>query len=365
MKLSAVTTRIKYLDCAENCCRAQVPVDYTLATDDIFRLVIEHHLLHHENRDTVQRLCILRSVVERASPGSLGRSVWPTRSDSRLLGAIGTVRGRILYLTPPLNILSSGNPISLPEPPRLTTLLERQLWYLHCARQYWSKPLNIENVEYFKDRRSYSHTKPFTSTNVNYNTNGNKAWEPLPSNKVRELIWLLMHHHDNDPQRSRKPRLFLEENGMIGFAPHETEIGDILCQFKNCDVVVVVRPYLSNPHHYTLTRPHRYTLLGRAVSYREDPRLFRDHDAISESKFEDSIIRGLVGERYVTEYPIYRDFEHSISFRLDLGTFQLLTRRPSKTEHINVGEPDWDEDVREIMRYAEVNRRRPPQRDGG
>lgn len=40
---------------------------------------------------------------------------------------------------------------------------------------------------------------------------------------------------DWQDQRAQ-PRIFFEENGMIGFAPEGTQIGDLTCQFKDSDV---------------------------------------------------------------------------------------------------------------------------------
>ena len=50
--------------------------------------------------------------------------------------------------------------------------------------------------------------------------------------------------------------LAFEENGLICFAPKETKIGDLICQFLSSDVLAVVRPSWRG-----------YTMVGRAVSF--------------------------------------------------------------------------------------------------
>jgi hypothetical protein len=43
------------------------------------------------------------------------------------------------------------------------------------------------------------------------------------------------------PRKPHEPRLFLGDNGIIGLAPHEAELGDIICQFWGTDVTALLR----------------------------------------------------------------------------------------------------------------------------
>lgn len=43
------------------------------------------------------------------------------------------------------------------------------------------------------------------------------------------------------PGSSKRPRWFISDRGQIGLAPSASEEGDLICQFKDCDVVALVR----------------------------------------------------------------------------------------------------------------------------
>lgn len=51
-------------------------------------------------------------------------------------------------------------------------------------------------------------------------------------------------------------KLFFEINGRIGFAPKGTQEGDLICQFRNSDVIAVIRRDFN-----------RYDIIGRAVEF--------------------------------------------------------------------------------------------------
>lgn len=43
------------------------------------------------------------------------------------------------------------------------------------------------------------------------------------------------------PRKPHEPRLFLGDNGIIGLASPEAELGDIICQFWGTDVTALLR----------------------------------------------------------------------------------------------------------------------------
>jgi hypothetical protein len=43
------------------------------------------------------------------------------------------------------------------------------------------------------------------------------------------------------PRKPHEPRQFLGDNGIIGLAPHEAELGDIICQFWGTDATALLR----------------------------------------------------------------------------------------------------------------------------
>jgi hypothetical protein len=56
---------------------------------------------------------------------------------------------------------------------------------------------------------------------------------------------------------SEQPRRFISNHGQIGLAPHSAEEGDLICQFRNCDVVALARKLESSEENCGL--------VGRAV----------------------------------------------------------------------------------------------------
>jgi hypothetical protein len=53
--------------------------------------------------------------------------------------------------------------------------------------------------------------------------------------------------------------LFFEKQGMIGFAPTSTNVGDALCQFKDTDVVAILRKVGQGTP--------QYEILGRGIDF--------------------------------------------------------------------------------------------------
>lgn len=105
--------------------------------------------------------------------------------------------------------------------------------------------------------------------------------------------------HVKSGQHESGHKLFFEINGMIGLAPEEAQEGDLICQFRNSDIIVIVRRDAVS-----------YKIIGRAVEFLAEggrPKPFR--------------WRG--------EDPDHNGFDvpsRPIDFWMDIQTLQLLTK---------------------------------------
>ena len=98
-----------------------------------------------------------------------------------------------------------------------------------------------------------------------------------------------------------EPRFFLDDAGHVGLAPSNARVSDIICRFRDCDVVAIVR----------WTRD-RYVMVGRAVlakrRFGEKKRLYKG----SMESFQFSV-------------PTEEELRRNTSFYLNAYTLQLLT----------------------------------------
>jgi hypothetical protein len=80
--------------------------------------------------------------------------------------------------------------------------------------------------------------------------------------------------NDDPPKEVQSPghRLFLEAGGNIGLAPGNIRNADLLCQFQNCDIAVIVRACGD-----------RFSIVGRAVvALRQDEEEVRLNYVVQE-----------------------------------------------------------------------------------
>ena len=62
--------------------------------------------------------------------------------------------------------------------------------------------------------------------------------------------------HAKSSQHEPGCKLFFEVKGMIDFAPEETREGDLICQFRNSDVIAIARKGAAS-----------YSIIGRVVEF--------------------------------------------------------------------------------------------------
>jgi hypothetical protein len=95
-----------------------------------------------------------------------------------------------------------------------------------------------------------------------------------------------------------KTRVFSGMAGMAGLAPTETEISDVICEFKGCDVLVIIRKEAGD-----------FQLVGGAASF---------HSPTSSWTHA----RGNVHQNYED---VPEEFTLMVHMYLDIATLQALT----------------------------------------
>jgi hypothetical protein len=122
---------------------------------------------------------------------------------------------------------------------------------------------------------------------------------------------VLLLQNDDPPKevQSTGHRLFLEAGGNIGLAPGNIRNADLLCQFQNCDIAVIVRACGD-----------RFSIVGRAaVALRQDEEEVRLNNVVQE-KFYSSMVGNVYsgpGRLIIVHTPLF--------FYLDPITLQDLT----------------------------------------
>jgi hypothetical protein len=234
---------------ADPCCRKSVPVDYSKSTDEICRMAIYHHFLRHGVL-SCDRMDLCRKVfgiVLGDKPALRSEETRFLESNSEIIEVTGSIQGKILYLSPTLDILACGDSSNLGRAPRLPRQLNRKLHNLLRSSIFLKLSSDISVVQHLRDRNSYAdrHRLPYKG--------GDRcelvtSLEQLSPNEILQSIWFFMIQGQNSamcPWLPHETRLFIEENGMIGFAPSKSKRRDLVCRFKkkifDAEIVPIVR----------------------------------------------------------------------------------------------------------------------------
>jgi len=150
--------------------------------------------------------------------------------------------------------------------------------------------------------------------------------KPIPLR--REIVQLILDDVIKEGERNHKTdlsyyqnkmnleelqcRLAFEENEMICYVPEDAKLGDLICQFPNCDVAAIIHPEQSQRSD---GKGATYKIVGRAVHFLKHPapalsRPFRCFREEEDDNTPDN-------NSNMPHYPI--------DFHLDLQTLQLLT----------------------------------------
>ncbi|KAL5319154.1 hypothetical protein ACEPPN_012203 [Leptodophora sp. 'Broadleaf-Isolate-01'] len=276
---------------ARRCCIDAVPVDYSLSFARVACLLIQHHTQEHSVHKEVQIVADVHlfhhklgitftdcqqaiSDLHQSSPD------WAVSLERHGSNAIGSIRGRISYTSPPLNQGVSQRRL---EAPNLSGALIEQL-----------KFLNPNHTEWY-DRRPRQCTRQldliYSITDcLQPVTHPLIARPQLPTpNKRKSKVAKVLHKlpfmrtskSPIDPTESidtdfsyihvkaeeavygapaESFRLAIEEAGLVMLVPKCVKIDDLICQFQGSNTLVIIR---EDRNDSSRTRSY---IIGRAVN---------------------------------------------------------------------------------------------------
>jgi hypothetical protein len=318
-----------YRSLAPSCCQQHISVDYSKSIDDIWRTTLTHHFSHHGS--SVLPCARLEFCKEAArivlgdKPALKIKAISSPQPKLEFLDITGSIQGKIKYLSPPLNILKGGDIRDIGRAPRLP----RQL--LRVLEMLWKHPFlalssDISAVKYLGDSDSYAQRNSLSFRDMEPRTLSTSL-PHSPLDIIIECIWFLMDRGKKSAAYCWSPRdvkLFIEENGMVGFAPAQSQLGDLVCRFKkeifDSEIVSIVRE----------SRSRKSTLIGTAVYYTDsvveilDPHYY--YDLINRDLIEDAVtVDEDIGIRVHDSLCIC-----NIRLHLTMGTLQVMSQTTSE-----------------------------------
>jgi hypothetical protein len=197
----------------------------------------------------------------KAAVTGVARSIRYTRSEESPVVLRGHVRGRVRYLSEPLDDISTGELCLLRQD--FTAMMKIQLKYIfdqftledqHLStgvsdrlRQPFGRDSKRRLEKYFSSDDGFVGLATGIATILDGRTlsdypisyQGSGIWtaRQCPRTIEKELNWLLAAAHEAFPHSPKK--LAIEENGLIFFASGLTKIGDLVCQFPDSDIIAI------------------------------------------------------------------------------------------------------------------------------
>ncbi|KAF7870308.1 hypothetical protein EAF04_004054 [Stromatinia cepivora] len=259
---------------AKDCCTKATPADYRKSFFETISMVTLHHFRRHVDKiDVLEKYEHFRQTLARTMPESI-HIVQGFLNDNpdaleghEVMKAVGNVRGSIVYLSPPLkdlcltDYLQDLDFLDLNATPRIEDQLRYFLHqrgvkgYFHDAQLH-----NIDDICNYGSREKCSFSAFYLTDqasskdeNTEHQASGllGPRHKSLPPGKrdrivsqllssfnqtVHEAKWKVEQSHNYTPVR-----LFLEENGMIGYVSDNAQIGDMVVQFRATSTAVVMR----------------------------------------------------------------------------------------------------------------------------
>ncbi|KAE9364551.1 HET-domain-containing protein [Stipitochalara longipes BDJ] len=337
----------------KDCCKAGTPVDYNIPPYVLCGRLLHHHFTHHRAPNSK-----IDIIHHSQSAHGIFKDAFYTGSDlplpqhlndtSGCLEALGNIRGAIIWECP-INFHTKSEwtlreSSSNGRQPAMTTALSAQLNYVvqKLSLQWSSGTLAGDAINFgsmdvstlaprnrffavelprgesntLGDTTVVSQETQTLDTKIFATRRRSARLHPPPADVEPFPRSVLIRDVIVDLQDSRaQPRMFFEENGMIGFAPEGTQIGDLICQFKDSDVAVILR---KEPEQ------GRFQIIGRAANaYSTGSPLgpFRCHT------FPGGEVHQQISERPVL-------------LNMDISTLQLLTSLPDRSlSLLTIGEP--------------------------
>ncbi|KAB8295104.1 hypothetical protein EYC80_007040 [Monilinia laxa] len=259
---------------AKDCCTKATPADYRKSFFETISMVTMHHFKRHVDKiDVLQRYEYFRQTLARTMPESIDilQGFLNNNPDAlegqEVMKAVGNVRGSIVYLSPPLRDLCLEDYLQDLDFRDLnaTQRLEDQLrYFIHQrgTRGYFDNDRlhNPDDVCNYGSREKCSFSAFYLNDQALLEDESivrrasdilGPLRKSLPPGKRERIVAQLMfsfnqtiHEAKWKVEHSGNPtscRLFLEENGMIGYVSDNAQIDDLIIQFRGTSTAVVMR----------------------------------------------------------------------------------------------------------------------------
>ncbi|KAM0175690.1 hypothetical protein ACHAPF_005285 [Botrytis cinerea] len=257
---------------AKDCCTKATPADYRQTFFETISMVTLHHFRRHTDKlDVLQKYEHFRQTLARTMPDSIHivQDFLDHNPDAlegqEIMKAVGNVRGSIVYISPPLRDLSLTDYLRGLDFLDLnaTPLIEDQLRYFFHQRggkgYFHSDRLhNIDDICNYGSREKCSFSAFFLNAapkveDIERRTSDvlSPRQKSLPPGKRDRIVNQLMFSFNQTLHEAKwkaeqssnttQVRLFLEENGMIGYVSNNAQVGDLIVQFRATSTAVVMR----------------------------------------------------------------------------------------------------------------------------
>ena len=296
------------------CCKTAVPIAYAQSAYNLCGRVLEHQYTEHGGLGDSSRVIAKSQHLHRVlggifRPKSMNTGVpsvlptWEVEEDAlqwennRVIEITGNIRGLVTYLSPSLKgNISKGDSFSY----NGTAVPRRIHRELITLNDLLGKP-DVAMV----------NTLDLIQPVLNRGGQASDRTDAAPMHYIKgswnltQIIQAATSLVSNHPYQNDCV-LFIEEKAMIGLAPQNTQINDIVCQFEDSDIVVVLR---ENENGNPL-----YKVVGRAVPL------------LASSAEERVPFERLTSPKRGFTRGIFDVQPRSVRFEVSIPDLQLLTR---------------------------------------
>ncbi|KAF7889944.1 uncharacterized protein EAF02_002359 [Botrytis sinoallii] len=257
---------------AKDCCTKATPADYRQTFFETISMVTLHHFRRHTDKlDVLQKYEHFRQTLARTMPNSIHivQDFLDHNPDAlegqEIMKAVGNVRGSIVYISPPLKDLCLTDYLRGLDFLDLnaTPLIEDQLRYFFHQRGgkgyfHNDRLHNIDDICNYGSREKCSFSAFYLKAaprvediDLLASDVSSPRQKSLPPGKRDRIVNQLMSSFNQTLHEAKwkaeqssnttQVRLFLEENGMIGYVSDNAQVGDLIVQFRATSTAVVMR----------------------------------------------------------------------------------------------------------------------------